>query len=107
MKVPESHLDLLTGDIKAVLTTMTQEGQPQSAFAICDYDENRVLIRLPKCSPHFRNMLVNPKLSVTVLDPEDDTRWLGMRGRVESYEELEDVFLFRVEPRRVIDFKDS
>ena len=106
MKVPDSHIDLLTGDTKAVLTSMTPRGHPHSAFADCDYDD-LVLIRLPTGSQHSRNMLENSKVSVTVLDPEDDTRWLGVRGRVKSTEEVDEGFLFRIEPRRVIAFKDS
>lgn len=107
MKVPESHVDLLKGDIEVVLTTMTQEGQPHSAFTSCDCNEDMITIRLSKRLQHSRNMLENPKISITVIDPKDDTRWLGVRGRIESIEEVDEGFLFRIEPRRVIAFKDS
>jgi putative heme iron utilization protein len=107
MKVPDSHIDLLTGDTKAVLTSMTPRGHPHSALADCIYEDYMVLIRLPTGSRHTRNMIEDPKVSVMVLDPEDDTRWLGVRGRVKSTEEVDEGFLFRIEPRRVIAFKDS
>lgn len=81
--IPETHLDLFTRPIHGVLTTMMSDGQPQSSLVWCDYDGDHVLINTTKERQKGKNMLANPKVSLLVVDPEDTSRFVEIRGDVE------------------------
>jgi len=86
VKVPESHLDLLTRPIHGVLTTMMPDGQPQSSIVWCDYDGDCVRVNTTKERRKGRNMLRNRQVSLVVVDPEDTSRYLSIRGEAELVE---------------------
>jgi len=48
--IPDSHLDLLTRPVHAVLTTMGPDGQPQSSLVWVDVHDG-VVIRLDEQAP--------------------------------------------------------
>ena len=83
LPIPESHLDLITQPIHGVLTTMMPDGQPQSSLVWCDYDGEHVLINTTEERQKGKNMLANPKVSLLVVDPEDTSRYIEIRGDVE------------------------
>lgn len=81
--IPSSHLDLLTWSVHGVLTTMLPDGQPQSSLVWCDYDGecarvNTTLERQKGC-----NLTANPKATLLIVDPEDTSRYMEIRGEVE------------------------
>jgi PPOX class probable F420-dependent enzyme len=84
--LPESHLDLLARPIHGVLTTMMPDGQPQSSLVWCDYDGECVRVNTSRERQKGRNMQVNPKVSLLVVDPENTGRFLQIRGEVELLE---------------------
>jgi PPOX class probable F420-dependent enzyme len=81
--IPESHLNLFTRPIHGVLTTMMPDGQPQSSLVWCDYDGEYVSINTTCERQKGKNMLANPKVSLLVVDPEDTSRYIEIRGEVE------------------------
>ena len=87
LPIPESHLDLLTRPIHGILTTMMADGQPHSSLVWCDYDGACARINTTRQREKGRNMLVNPKVSLLVVDPENTARYLEIRGEVELIEE--------------------
>jgi len=87
ISIPESHLDLLTRPIPAVLTTMMRDGQPQSSLVWCDYDGECACVNTSRERQKGRNMLANPKVSLLIVDPENTGRFLQIRGEAELVEE--------------------
>jgi PPOX class probable F420-dependent enzyme len=87
LKIPGSHLDLLTRPIHGVLTTMMPEGQPQSSLVWCDYDGEYACLNTTRERQKGQNMQANPKVTLLVVDPEDTTRYLEIRGEVILVEE--------------------
>lgn len=83
LPIPESHLDLFTHPVHGVLTTMMPDGQPQSSLVWCDYDGRHVLVNTTQERQKGKNMLANPKVSLLVVDPEDTSRYIEIRGDVE------------------------
>lgn len=81
--IPSSHLDLLTRPFHGVLTTMMPNGQPQSSLVWCDYDGECACINTTLERQKGRNISVNPKATLLVVDPEDTSRYLEIRGEVE------------------------
>lgn len=92
--VPESHLDLLTGPVHGVLTTMTADGQPHSSIVWVGFERERVLISTSLERYKARNMVTNPRVTLLVIDPADANHFLEVRGRVIDHVEDEgDVFV--------------
>ncbi len=82
VSIPHSHRDLLVGPIHGVLSTMMPDGQPQSSIVWVDYDGTCVLINTTVERQKGRNMRANPKVALLVIDPQDGSRWIEIRGKV-------------------------
>jgi PPOX class probable F420-dependent enzyme len=83
VQVPDSHLDLLTRPIVGVLTTMLPDGQPQSSLVWVDYDGTCAVVNTTLERRKGRDLLVNPRASLLVVDPDDTSRFVQIRGDVE------------------------
>jgi PPOX class probable F420-dependent enzyme len=81
--IPASHRDLLTRPICGVFTTMGADGQPQSSLVWVDVDGGSARINTTVERQKGRNLLVNPKVSLLVVDPDDTTRFIQIRGDAE------------------------
>jgi PPOX class probable F420-dependent enzyme len=81
--IPATHLDLLTGSIRGVLTTMGHDGHPQSSLEWVDVDGGcaRFNTTLERQTGH--NLRANPKVSLLMVDPENTSRFIQIRGDVE------------------------
>ena len=84
--IPESHMDLLTRPVHGVLTTMMPDGQPQSSLVWCDFDGEYVCVNTSRERQKGKNMMVNPKVSLLIVDPENTGRFLQIRGEAELAE---------------------
>jgi PPOX class probable F420-dependent enzyme len=80
--IPTSHLDLLLEPVHGVLTTMMPGGEPQSSIVWVDYDNTHVLINTTLERQKGRNMRTNPRVTVLVIDPKNNSRWIEIRGKV-------------------------
>jgi PPOX class probable F420-dependent enzyme len=65
-----------------VLTTLMPDGMPQSSIVWVDYDGDHVLINTTLERQKGRNMQLNPKVTILVIDPNDSSRWVEVRGQV-------------------------
>lgn len=85
--IPASHLDLLTRPIPSVLTTLMPDGQPQSSLMWCDCDGQCARINTTAERRKGRNMLADPRVTLLIVDPDDTSRYIEIRGRVELTQE--------------------
>jgi len=83
LPIPASHLDLLTRPICGVLTTMGGDGQPQSSLVWVDVDDACARVNTTLERQKGRNLLVNPKVSLLVVDPDNTARFIQIRGDAE------------------------
>jgi len=81
-KVPESHVDLLTGPYFAVLTTIAPTGQPENTVVWCSWDGEHVLVNTANGRRKSANVRKNPKVALAVIDPQNAFRWIDVRGEV-------------------------
>lgn len=81
--IPDSHIDLLTRPIHAVLTTLMPDGRPQSSLMWCDYDGECTRINTTAQRRKGRNMRADPRVTLLLIDPDDTSRYLEIRGDVE------------------------
>ena len=85
--VPESHLDLLTRPLTAVLTTLMPDGQPQSTLVWCIYDGECASVDFSRSSQKALNLKRDPRLTLFVVDTEHTSRYIEIRGMAELTEE--------------------
>lgn len=80
--IPTTHCDLLVSPIHGVLSTIMPDGYPQSSIVWVDYDGTYLLINTTLERQKGRNMRANPKVALLVIDPNDGSRWIELRGSV-------------------------
>lgn len=83
LPIPASHLDLLTRPIHGVLTTLMSDGQPQSSLVWCDFDGECACFNTTLERQKGRNLTNDPRATLLLVDPEDTSRYLEIRGEVE------------------------
>jgi PPOX class probable F420-dependent enzyme len=86
--IPKSHLDLLHKAVNGVLTTLMPDGQPQMSIVWADYDSGLVLINTTLERQKGKNMRMDPKVNVLIIDPSNGSRYLEIRGRVLGYTQV-------------------
>ncbi len=71
----------------AVVTTLRPDGSPHSTPLWVDVDDEGVSVNTawPRTKP--RNLAADPRLSLVVVDPNDELRWLGITGTATLLEE--------------------
>ena len=94
--IPASHLDLLTRPVCGVLTTLDADGQPQSSLVWVDFDGVCPCVNTTLERQKGRNLLADPRCSLLVVDPDDTSRFLQVRGDAElvrdgAIEELDEL----------------
>lgn len=87
MSFPEKFLDLLDPKTKAFLylATVNAKGIPQVTPVWFDTDGEHILINTNEGRAKDRNMKARPDIAMTIQDPNDPYRYLGMRGKVVSH----------------------
>ncbi len=81
--IPQSHRDLLERPIYAVLATMLPSGFPQANVVWCGFDGTNLLISTTAERTKGQNMAARPRATILVIDPDDGSRWIQIRGQVE------------------------
>lgn len=82
--IPDSHLDLITGPVCAVLTTVAPDDQPENTIVWCSWDGEHVLVNTVVGRRKHSNMTRQPKVALTAVAPDDPYRWIDVRGIVEE-----------------------
>jgi PPOX class probable F420-dependent enzyme len=78
----DATLKLLDGRNYAVLATVNADGSPQTSAMWVGRDGDDLLFSTVEGRVKHRNMLRDPRVSVTVLDAEDPENYVELRGRV-------------------------
>lgn len=87
LPVPDTHIDLLSQPLHGVFTTMMPDGQPQMSLVWCDYDGECARVNTSRERQKGKNAAANPRVTLLVIDPEDTSRFLEVRGEAEIIEE--------------------
>ena len=78
----DATLRLLDGRNYAVLATINADGSPQTSAMWIGRDGDDVLFSTVEGRVKHRNMLRDPRVSVTVVDAADPENYVELRGRV-------------------------
>jgi PPOX class probable F420-dependent enzyme len=85
-EVPASHADLLEKPTFAHLATVRPDGSPQSSVMWFDWDGSRIRLTHTSTRQKFANLANEPRVALSIVDPDDPYRFLEVRGTVESIE---------------------
>jgi PPOX class probable F420-dependent enzyme len=97
--ISSSHTDILDKKGFAHLASLGPDGEPQSHPVWFDFDADhgQLLISTGTDRQKYRNLQRDPRVSVSILDPDDPYRYLEVRGRVVKIEpDPEKAFLDRL-----------
>lgn len=82
LPILEKFHDLLSRPILCALTTVNPDGQPHSVPVWCDFDGEHVRVNVPAATKKARNLQINSKLSLLVIDPQNPGHWIEIQGHV-------------------------
>jgi PPOX class probable F420-dependent enzyme len=82
--IPASHADLLQMNKRAFanLATLNADGSPHVTPVWVDYDGAHVLVNTARGRKKARNLEGNPRVALSIADPANPYRYLGIEGRV-------------------------
>ncbi len=83
---PDSHADLLERPLFAHLATVRPDGSPQSSVMWFAWDGTHLLFTHTSARQKFANLTAEPRVAVSILDPDNPYRFLEIRGEAESIE---------------------
>ena len=81
-QIPESHADILNKPAFAHLSTLMSDGSPQASAVWVDTDGGSIVINSAEGRLKDRNIRRDPRVAVSVTDPDNPYRSLMIRGRV-------------------------
>ena len=85
-EVPASHADLLEQPTFAHLATIRPDGSPQSSVMWFAWDGSRIRLTHTSTRQKFANLSREPRVALSIADPDDQYRFLEVRGMVEEIE---------------------
>ena len=80
--IPQQYLDLFHKKAFANLATILSDGRPQVTPVWCDFDGTFVKINSAKGRVKDRNIRRDPRVTLSIQDPDNPYRYLEVRGRV-------------------------
>jgi PPOX class probable F420-dependent enzyme len=84
----EATVRLLDGRNYAVLATVNPDGSPQTSVVWVGRDGADLLFSTVEGRVKHRNMVRDPRVSVTVIDSADPENYVELRGRVTITEDV-------------------
>ncbi len=80
-QIPESHKDIF--EKKSFAHVATSDGDvPQVTPVWVEYDGEHILINSAKGRKKDRSLRKNPKVALSVQDPDNSYRYVGIQGKV-------------------------
>ena len=81
--IPASHSDLLTTKLAfAHISTLNADGSPQVTPVWIDFDGTHVVFNTAKGRVKAKNLAREPRVALSIADPDNPYRYLGIQGRV-------------------------
>jgi PPOX class probable F420-dependent enzyme len=80
--IPEKYRDLFQKRAFASLGTLMPDGRPQVTPVWVDFDGEHVIFNSAKGRQKDRNVRRDPRVSLSLMDPENPYRYLEIRGSV-------------------------
>ncbi|MGB3683046.1 MAG: PPOX class F420-dependent oxidoreductase, partial [Rubrobacteraceae bacterium] len=86
-RIPEGYEDLLKTNALVHVATIGPDGEPQNNPVWFDWDGEHVKFSQTKTRQKYKNVSREPRLALSIVDPENPYRYLEIRGEVKKVEE--------------------
>ncbi len=81
--IPEGFMDLITTKkALANIATVMSDGSPQVTPVWFDYKDGKLRVNTAKGRVKARNMTEGAKVALSIVDPDNDYRYIQVRGTV-------------------------
>ena len=85
--IPDSYLDLLASTALAHMATIGARGEPQSTPVWFGWDGIYIRVSQTKRQQKYRNLLRDPRVALSIVDPLNPYRYLEVRGAAVAFED--------------------
>jgi PPOX class probable F420-dependent enzyme len=85
--IPDKYKDLFQKKAFAHLATVGADGGPQVTPVWVDFDGTHIRFNTAKGRVKDKNLRRNPKVALSIQDPDDPYRYMQVRGRVAEISE--------------------
>lgn len=85
--VPDSHSDILDKIAFAHVATIGPDGAPQNNPVWFDWDGDVLRFSQTTGRQKFKNLEREPRIALSIQDPDDPYRYLELRGTVEGVDD--------------------
>ena len=89
--IPENFVDLLESTALAHVATIGPRGEPQSSPVWFGWDGRYVRFSQTKTRQKLKNVQREPRIALSIVDPQNPYRYLEIRGRVVQIEDDPDL----------------
>jgi PPOX class probable F420-dependent enzyme len=80
--IPQNYMDLFNKPAFGFLTTLMPDGSPQTQPVWVDFENGKVIVNTAMGRQKDKNMRRDPRVAVTLMDPDNPYRYLEIRGKV-------------------------
>jgi PPOX class probable F420-dependent enzyme len=80
--IPDKYKDLFQKKAFAHLATVGADGSPQVTPVWVDFDDTHIRFNTAKGRVKDKNLRRNPKVALSIQDPDNPYRYMQVRGRV-------------------------
>ena len=87
VEIPENYRDLLESTALVHVATIGPDGEPQNNPVWFDWDGEYLRFSQTKKRQKFRNVNREPRVALSIVDPENPYRYLEIRGEVTRIDE--------------------
>ncbi|MEJ7819670.1 MAG: PPOX class F420-dependent oxidoreductase [Rubrobacteraceae bacterium] len=85
--LPEDYKDILESTALAHVATVGPNGEPQNTPVWFDFDGEHLKFSQTKARQKYRNVGREPRIALSIVDPENDYRYIEVRGEVVRIDE--------------------
>ncbi|MDQ3916383.1 MAG: PPOX class F420-dependent oxidoreductase [Actinomycetota bacterium] len=94
--IPDDLKDILDKKGIAHVATVTPAGTPRTSPMWYEWDGERVLLSHTTARAKYRDVTANPRIALSITDPDDPYRYIEIRGRVEVEDDPDKALIHRL-----------
>lgn len=95
-EIPASHTDILDAKCFAHVATLRPDGRISNHPVCLIWDGTHVRFSTTKGRKKVRNLRADPRIAISVADPENAWRYLEIRGRAELGDDTDRSFINQI-----------
>ncbi|MHA2298944.1 MAG: PPOX class F420-dependent oxidoreductase [Candidatus Hodarchaeales archaeon] len=83
--IPKGFLDLFEKISFGILSTIMPDGSPHTSVVWVDHDDDYILFNSITDRQKYKNIKINPLVSLVIIDPDNSYRYIEIRGKIVAF----------------------